>query len=86
MSSLCQALGSLSIGFIYERFGRKPAAIGAAALSMAGIAVQYVAVTRGVLLAGKMINCLALGGMLATGSTYISEVSACSLLNKLRHF
>lgn len=94
MSGLCQALGTFVIGFVYERFGRKPAAIGSSVLSVAGIAVQYAAVTRGALLAGKMVNCFALGGMLATGSTYISEVrhpiesvqSTPSFTNDLPHF
>ena len=78
MSGLCQALGGFFIGFIYERFGRKPSAIGSASLSMAGIAIQYTATTRGSLLAGKMVNCLALGAMMSTGSTYISEVNFSS--------
>ncbi|KAG4434623.1 hypothetical protein IFR05_009887 [Cadophora sp. M221] len=79
MSGLCQALGGFFIGFIYERFGRKPSAIGSASLSMAGIAIQYTATTRGSLLAGKMVNCLALGGMMSTGSTYISEIAPVRL-------
>ena len=78
MSGLCQALGGFFMGFVYERFGRKPSAIGAACLSMAGIAIQYTATSRGSLLAGKMVNCLALGGMVSTGSTYVSEVSFSS--------
>ena len=78
MSGLCQALGGFFIGFIYERFGRKPSAIGSASLSMAGIAIQYTSTTRGSLLAGKMVNCLALGAMMSTGSTYISEVNFSS--------
>lgn len=86
MSGLCQAVGSFFIGFIYERYGRKPAAVGSAVISIAGIAIQYTAVTRGALLAGKMVNCLALGGMLATGSTYISEVSNLFVLGILHYF
>ncbi|KAL5329517.1 hypothetical protein ACEPPN_003031 [Leptodophora sp. 'Broadleaf-Isolate-01'] len=79
MSGLCQALGGFFMGFVYERFGRKPSAIGAACLSMAGIAIQYTATSRGSLLAGKMVNCLALGGMVSTGSTYVSEIAPVRL-------
>jgi hypothetical protein len=39
-----------------------------------GVAVQYVSTSKGELLAGKMINGLAVGGLLAVGTTYASEV------------
>jgi len=40
-----------------------------------GVAIQFVAVSKGALLAGKMINGVAVGGLLAVGTTYASEVS-----------
>ena len=39
-----------------------------------GVALQFVATAKGVLLAGKMINGVAVGGLLAVGTTYASEV------------
>ena len=45
-------------------------------LQIAGVALQYVAMRnqKGVLLAGKMINGAAVGGLLSVGSAYASEV------------
>ena len=42
-----------------------------------GVAVQYVAVKKGVLLVGKVINGVAVGGLLSVGTTYASEVGCC---------
>ena len=39
-----------------------------------GVAVQYVSVKKGVLLVGKVINGVAVGGLLSVGTTYASEV------------
>jgi len=43
-------------------------------LQIVGVAVQYVSTSKGELLAGKMINGFAVGGLLAVGTTYASEV------------
>jgi hypothetical protein len=50
-------------------------------LQIVGIALQYVAVTNGVLLVGKMINGVAVGGLLSVGTTYASEVRKVSTRN-----
>lgn len=39
------------------------------------MALQFVATSKGVLLAGKMINGVAVGGLLAVGTTYASEIA-----------
>jgi hypothetical protein len=39
-----------------------------------GVALQFVAASKGLLLAGKMVNGFAIGGLLAVGTTYGSEV------------
>lgn len=39
-----------------------------------GVALQFVATSKGLLLAGKMVNGFAIGGLLAVGTTYGSEV------------
>jgi hypothetical protein len=41
-----------------------------------GVALQYVATSKGELLAGKMVNGVAIGGLLAVGTTYASEVES----------
>jgi len=68
-------LGALAVATISDRFGRKVAFFCAGLVSVAGVAVVYVAVSPGVFLAGKMINAFALGMALATGQTYVSEIA-----------
>ncbi|KAF4550726.1 Sugar (and other) transporter-like protein 12 [Elsinoe fawcettii] len=75
MSQLLQALGGLIAGFVADRIGRKYTIMGFSVISAAGVAVQFVATTRGVLLAGKMINGLAIGSIIAVATTWASEIS-----------
>ncbi|KAF2222564.1 hypothetical protein BDZ85DRAFT_313551 [Elsinoe ampelina] len=79
MSQLLQALGGLIAGFVADRIGRKYTIIGFSVISAAGVAVQFVATTRGVLLAGKMINGLAIGSILAVATTWASEIAPLRL-------
>jgi predicted MFS family arabinose efflux permease len=39
-----------------------------------GVSLQYVATSKGELLAGKVVNGVAIGGFLSVGTTYASEV------------
>ncbi|KAK7397566.1 hypothetical protein QQX98_013063 [Neonectria punicea] len=79
MSSLAQAMGAFSAGFLMDQFGRTYVGSGLSALTMAGTAVQFVAKGRGVLLAGKMINGFGVGAAMAVGVTYASEVAPVKL-------
>lgn len=74
MSSLTQALGAILVGFIADRYGRKWPSCAAAILTLIGAAVQYIAVQRATLMGGKMITGLGIGAVMATATTYISEV------------
>jgi hypothetical protein len=71
MSGLAQAMGGFSVGFVMDRFGRKWTAVANAFLSVAGVAVQYTSTSPGALLAGKMINGVAIGAMLAVGTSWV---------------
>ncbi|KAF7525200.1 hypothetical protein G7054_g11166 [Neopestalotiopsis clavispora] len=73
MSALFQAAGAIIIGWLADRFGRKWPSCSAAVVTMIGTVLQYVAVSRVVLLWGKMITGLGVGALMATGATYISE-------------
>ncbi|KAH7139947.1 general substrate transporter [Dactylonectria estremocensis] len=79
MSSLFQAVGAFSAGFLMDRFGRTWTGSALSALTIAGTAMQYVAKTRGLLLAGKMVNGLGIGAGMAIGITYASEVAPVKL-------
>lgn len=79
MSYLLQAIGGFSIGFVSDRIGRKWACVGACLVSIAGVGIQYAATSRGMLLGGKMVNGLAIGCILATATTWASEISPLRL-------
>ncbi|KAL5347518.1 hypothetical protein ACLOAV_007830 [Pseudogymnoascus australis] len=73
MTNLGQAFGSFAGGPLAHRFGRRYVIMGFAIVSIIGVALQFTATTRGVLLGGKIINGFAVGGLLAVGTTYASE-------------
>lgn len=74
MTNLGQAFGSFAGGPLAHRFGRRYVIMAFAIVSIIGVALQFTATTRGVLLGGKIINGFAVGGLLAVGTTYASEV------------
>jgi MFS family permease len=80
MSSLMQAGGAIVVGWISDRWGRKWPSCAAAVLTLIGTAVQYIAVPRATLMGGKMITGLGVGAIMATATTYISEVCEKSFL------
>jgi MFS family permease len=79
MSALMQCLGSLAAAPMSDRVGRRLVIIGACFISAGGVAVQYTAYTRGMLLAGKMVNGLAIGMSLASATAWASEISPVRL-------
>ncbi|KAJ5630819.1 MFS general substrate transporter [Penicillium longicatenatum] len=79
MSLLCQAIGALMVGSISDRFGRKWPACAAATLTIGGTAMQYYAESRGLLLAGRMVNGLGIGVVVIMSMTYASEVAPLRL-------
>jgi MFS family permease len=84
MSALAQAFGSLSVGFIADRFGRKWATVGAGLITIAGTSIQYTSTARGVLTVGKMVNGFAIGAMLSSGMTYASEVAPQAIRSQVQ--
>ncbi|KFY47535.1 hypothetical protein V496_10597 [Pseudogymnoascus sp. VKM F-4515 (FW-2607)] len=79
MTNLGQAFGSFAGGPLAHRFGRRYIIMAFAIVSIIGVALQFTATTRGVLLGGKIINGFAVGGLLAVGTTYASEVAPLRL-------
>lgn len=75
MSSLMQAIGAIIAGSISVRLGRKWPACAGACLTLVGTALQYIAVARGTLLAGKMVSGLGIGCVYSIATTYAGEVS-----------
>jgi MFS family permease len=74
MASLTQAVGSILVGTISDKYGRKWPACCASIVTMVGTAVQFTAHSRGALMGGKMIAGFGIGATLATGITYLAEV------------
>ncbi|PMD44964.1 MFS general substrate transporter [Hyaloscypha variabilis F] len=79
MSGLGQVLGSAAAGPLSQNVGRRYAGIAFAAVTIVGVSLQYVATSKGELLAGKMINGVAVGGLISVGTTYASEVAPIRL-------
>lgn len=79
MSALMQAVGGIAIAPVSDRLGRRYSIMGVCVVSAGGVAVQYCSYTRGMLLAGKMINGFAIGGALSVGTTWASEISPVRL-------
>ena len=67
-------LGSLGFGYVAEMTGRRWSLMIASCISTGAIFLQFFAVTPGVLIAGKLINGVALGGYLVTACAYCSEI------------
>lgn len=74
MASLTQAVGSIAIGTISDKYGRKWPSCCASILTMVGTAVQFTAHSREALMGGKMISGFGIGATLAMGITYLAEV------------
>ncbi|KAH7066948.1 general substrate transporter [Paraphoma chrysanthemicola] len=79
MSYLLQAIGGFGIGFVSDRIGRKWSCVLACCVSIVGVGIQYAATSRGVLLGGKMVNGLAIGCILASATSWASEISPVRL-------
>lgn len=79
MSALMQAIGGILIAPISDRFGRRVAIISPCFISFIGVGLQYGATSRGMLLAGKMVNGLAIGAMLSAATAWASEISPVRL-------
>lgn len=74
MSYLLQAIGGFGVGFVSDRVGRKWSCVGACCVSVVGVGIQYAATSRGMLLGGKMVNGLAIGCILASATSWASEI------------
>jgi sugar porter (SP) family MFS transporter len=68
-------LGALLAGRAADRFGRKPALIGAAVVFTAGIAMCALAPTLGVLIAGRFVLGLGVGAASILVPLYVSEIA-----------
>ncbi|KAH7122043.1 general substrate transporter [Dactylonectria estremocensis] len=79
MSSLGMLIGSVICGWFADTWGRRASFILGAALSILGVGIEYMALSAGVLLAGKSINGLALGFFLTLGPLYASEIAPLPL-------
>lgn len=75
LAQLSTMFGSLIIGEVSDRFGRKASFLLSGLISFAGIAVIYTSSTSPVFLGGKMVNAFSLGMAIATAQTYIAEIS-----------
>ncbi|KAL0932627.1 maltose permease [Colletotrichum truncatum] len=79
MTYLGMSGGGILSGWLSDRFGRRVAFLIASCISILGIGLQYAASEPGLLLAGKMVNGIALGFFLTLTPTYISEIAPQSL-------
>ena len=74
-------IGSVVAGWLQDRVGRRPSLALSSLLSATGVAVVYCShfldeleSRRGAFLAAKLMMGLAIGGVLCTTQTYLSEI------------
>ncbi|ETS79765.1 hypothetical protein PFICI_09618 [Pestalotiopsis fici W106-1] len=72
---LMTGIGAWISGPIADRFGRRWTMFLAGVVSVVGVAIIYTSETNGQFLGGKMVNAIGLGMALASGQTYISEIT-----------
>ncbi|KAH8678391.1 general substrate transporter [Xylariales sp. PMI_506] len=72
---LMTGAGAWASGPLADRFGRRWCMFIGGIFSAVGVSIVYTASTNGQFLGGKMVNALGLGMALASGQTYISEIT-----------
>lgn len=77
MTNLGQAVGAFIAGPLAHRIGRRYSIICFALLTSPGVALQYTATSRAMLMGGKILNGFCVGGLLAVSTTWASDVSIC---------
>ena len=75
VSQVGGVIGCLAFGWIADKVGRRLALAIASVVSIGGVFLQFFATANGVLLAGKLINGIAIGAYLTLGPLYCAEVS-----------
>ncbi|KAF7554064.1 hypothetical protein G7Z17_g3177 [Cylindrodendrum hubeiense] len=82
VSQLGAILGAAVTGWLADRIGRRYANILSCAISIIGVAIQYISTRDGslpILTAGKAVNGLSIGAWLVIGPLYASEVAPLKL-------
>lgn len=82
ISQLAAILGAIATGWMADKVGRRLTNLAFCALSMVGVAIQYVSTYNGslpILTAGKAVNGFAIGAWLVLGPLYASEVAPLKL-------
>ncbi|KAI0143353.1 general substrate transporter [Pestalotiopsis sp. NC0098] len=72
---LMTGIGAWISGPVADRLGRRWTMFIAGVASVVGVAIIYTSETNGQFLGGKMVNATGLGMALASGQTYISEIT-----------
>ncbi|KAJ2896808.1 hypothetical protein MKZ38_005218 [Zalerion maritima] len=72
-------LGTLSAGYLADKFGRKWTLISSLVITFAAVAMEFVALTNGLFFGGKFLNGYVSGIILTVAVTYIGEVSPLAL-------
>ncbi|CDK28753.1 unnamed protein product [Kuraishia capsulata CBS 1993] len=73
------AFSSMTSSWFADRFGRKWIIVAGLVVSVPSIAIEFVATTINVFMAGKMVNALCLGIFSTMAISYVSEVSPLAL-------
>ncbi|KAL4806577.1 general substrate transporter [Aspergillus unguis] len=72
-------VGALCSGQIADTFGRKWTMFGALLISVAAVALEFVATTNEMFFGGKFLNGFALGALASVPVTYVGEISPLAL-------
>lgn len=75
MYNVMSIVGSITAGWVQDRFGRRAVFLVGIVFSVVGIAIAYVAVNPQQFLGGKICTGFAVGMIVTATQTYVSEIA-----------
>lgn len=72
-------VGACFASFLSDRYGIKPIVLGAAAINIISVGIEFGSTSLAMFFGGKMLNFLAIGALLNLCTTYVADVSPLAI-------